>query len=198
LWRDSGVQPLLGVVTSAEETSGFSGLDRQESPALPAEVDSFEVSEHNFEEFVVEVRRRLARALPAAIRIDEAPDAIGEAVAWAWENRDRLPTLRNPYGYLYRLAVNAGRDQLKRAGSAGGGLPAVPSGRIPEVEPGLVPALMILSPSQREAVWLVHGCEWSYAETATALGISESAVGTHLSRGLEKLRQQLTGGPSDD
>ena len=72
-------------------------------------------------------------------------------------------------------------------------LPAVAPDSIPDVEPGLVDALQALSPMQRQTVWLVHACDWSYAETATALEISASAVGTHLSRGMSKLRQQLIG-----
>jgi hypothetical protein len=67
--------------------------------------------------------------------------------------------------------------------------------RLPEVEPGLGPALRALAPQQRSAVWLVHACGWTYAETASALGISPSAVGTHLTRGLAHLRTTLGAEP---
>jgi len=65
--------------------------------------------------------------------------------------------------------------------------------RIPEVEPRLAPALSQLTPQQRTAVWLVHACRWSYAEAAEALEITPSALGTHLSRGMEKLRTEIVG-----
>lgn len=62
---------------------------------------------------------------------------------------------------------------------------------IPEVEPGLVPALLLLPETQRAAVWLVHACQWRYAEVAEALGTTTSTVGNHVSRALERLRHQL-------
>ena len=56
-----------------------------------------------------------------------------------------------------------------------------------------MPALLDLSPMQRQAVWLVHACDWTYAETAEALDISASAVGTHVARGMTRLRTALAG-----
>lgn len=70
-------------------------------------------------------------------------------------------------------------------------LPAPALLGVPEVEPALVPALLRLSPAQRTAVWLVHGCQWRYGEVAEAMGVSASSVGTHVSRGLEGLRASL-------
>ncbi|MEM7140405.1 MAG: sigma-70 family RNA polymerase sigma factor [Actinomycetota bacterium] len=135
-----------------------------------------------------ETERRLRRALPAAVGVEATPDAIAEALAWAWEHRDRVETLGNPHGYLYRVAVNAGR-RVPRTPD----LPPVDTASIPEVEPGLVPALAELSAMQRQCVWLVHACDWTYAETAEALEISASAVGTHLTRGMTRLRTAIIG-----
>lgn len=135
-----------------------------------------------------EAERRLRRAVPAAVGVDAAPDAIAEALAWAWENRERVAGFANPHGYLYRVAVNAGR-RIPRTPD----LPAVDPSTLPDVEPGLVPALQNLSSMQRQCVWLVHACEWTYAETAEALGVSASAVGTHLTRGMTRLRTALIG-----
>ena len=50
---------------------------------------------------------------------------------------------------------------------------------------------MALSLMQRQVVWLVHACEWTYGETAEALDISASAVGTHLTRAMTRLRTAL-------
>jgi DNA-directed RNA polymerase specialized sigma24 family protein len=41
------------------------------------------------------------------------------------------------------------------------------------------------------AVWLVHACEWRYAEVAEALGTSASMVGNHVARGMDRLRREL-------
>ena len=139
-----------------------------------------------FDAFAHEAARRLRRAVPAAVGIDAAADAVADALAWACENRNELDDLRNPHGYLYRLAVNAGRRTRPELT-----LPPVDVATLPEVEPGLVPALMALSKMQRQVVWLVHGCQWTYGETAEALDISASAVGTHLTRAMTRLRAAI-------
>ncbi len=149
-------------------------------------------SDRDFESFLEEVVRRLRRALPAAIGIDATPDAIGEAVSWAWEHRDRVVTLTNPHGYLYRVAANAGRRPMRKPL-----LVEVSPAELPEVEPALVPALLDLSDMQRQVVWLVEACGWTYAETAEALDISASAVGTHLTRGMSRLRTSIVGETRD-
>jgi len=91
----------------------------------------------------------------------------------------------NPAGYLYRVALTRStpRKQPK--------LPPVDPARLPLVEPALVPALLRLPERQRAAVWLVHACDWTYAEVAEALGVGTSTVGTHVARGLEALRDAL-------
>ncbi len=139
-----------------------------------------------FDVFAAEAARRLRRAVPPAVGVDAAADAVADALAWAWEHRSELDALRNPHGYLYRIAVNAGRRRRRDLE-----LPPVEPTVLPEVEPGLVPALMALSPMQRQVVWLVHACEWTYGETAEALDVSASAVGTHLTRAMTRLRTAL-------
>ncbi|GJM39485.1 MAG: hypothetical protein DHS20C19_28520 [Acidimicrobiales bacterium] len=141
-----------------------------------------------FTSLLEEAERRLRRALPGAVGVNATPDAIADALAWAWEHRDRVVTFANPHGYLYRVAVNAGR-RVPRTPD----LPTVAATSLPEIEPGLVPALQGLSAMQRQCVWLVYACEWTYGETAEALGISASAVGTHLTRGLTRLRTAIIG-----
>lgn len=141
--------------------------------------------ETSFEDFVGEVEPRLRRALAGHLPAAAVPDAVGEALAYAWTHWDRVRTLDNPAGYLFR--VGQSRTRRRREGVPPGPDPT----RLPEVEPGLGPALRALAPQQRSAVWLVHACGWTYAETASALGISPSAVGTHLTRGLAHLRTAL-------
>ena len=93
--------------------------------------------------------------------------------------------MANPAGYLYRVAQSRSRARRQPR------LPAPVDIGLPVVEPGLVPALLELPLTQRTAVWLVHACGWSYAEAATAMDVSTSAVGTHLTRGMASLRRQL-------
>lgn len=138
-----------------------------------------------FEVFVAEVEPRLRRAYVGWCGIDGAHDATAEALAWAWEHWDEVGGLTNPAGYLYR--VGQSRSRVRKQGL----LPAPSALDLPMVEPGLVPALHALPDQQRTAVWLVHGCGWTYTETAEAMAISASAVGTHVSRALAALRRHL-------
>jgi DNA-directed RNA polymerase specialized sigma24 family protein len=93
--------------------------------------------------------------------------------------------MTNTAGYLYRVAQSKARSRKQ------GFLPWPSDSAIPDYEPGLAPAFDELSPAQQRAVWLVHGCGWTYGETAVALDVSASTVGTHVSRGMEHLRARL-------
>lgn len=139
----------------------------------------------DFERFFQDVEPRLRRAFVGSHGPDRAGDAAGEALSWAWEHWEELMTMTNPVGYLYR--VGQSRTRQRRAPS----LPLPSAVGLPDIEPGLVPALLALTPSQRSAVWLVHACGWRYGEVAEALGISASAVGSHLQRGLSHLRTAI-------
>jgi RNA polymerase sigma factor (sigma-70 family) len=138
-----------------------------------------------FSAFVTEVEPRLRRALVGWCGVDDARDATAEALMWAWQHWNTVGDLHDAVGYLYRVAQSRSRSRKQ------GRLPAPEDLDLPEIEPGLVPALQALPQQQRTAVWLVHGCGWSYAEAAEAMGVSASAVGTHVSRAISALRREL-------
>src|SRR4051794_14822906 len=115
------------------------------------------VTEPDFDAFVRQVEPRLRRALAGHLRLEDVPDAVAEALGYAWEHWDELAAYANPAGYLYRVARSRARRRRRPARL----LPPDPV-RLPHVEPALVPALSALPPQQRAAVWLVHGCDWSY------------------------------------
>ena len=137
------------------------------------------------ERFLADAERRLRRAYIAAYGIDRAADATAEALAWAWEHRERLTGMKNAVGYLYRVGQSRTRPRKRPD------LPRPESIGVPEVEPGLIEALRELPERQRVAVWLVHACEWTHREVAEALGVSTSSVSTHVARGTERLRTRL-------
>jgi DNA-directed RNA polymerase specialized sigma24 family protein len=143
------------------------------------------VDRDRFEDFVKDVEPRLRRALVGVFGADRGREAVAEALAYGWEHWDRVREMSNPAGYLYRVGQSRTRRRL-RAFQRVDGL-----AEMPQFEPALVPALMQLPLTQRSAVWLVHACDWSYADTADALGMSATAVGTHVSRGLARLRELL-------
>jgi DNA-directed RNA polymerase specialized sigma24 family protein len=137
-----------------------------------------------FEEFVSQARPRLTRAFVASRGVDVG-DAVAEALAYAWEHWHEVSVMANPIGYLYR--VGQSRTRCRRRPQ----LPPPAVFGLPEVEPALIPALLSLPETQRAAVWLVHACQWHYAEVAEALETSPSMVGNHVRRALEALRRQL-------
>jgi DNA-directed RNA polymerase specialized sigma24 family protein len=140
-----------------------------------------------YETFARAAEPRLRRALAGCRGVDGAPDAVAEALAYAWEHWERVSSMTNPLGYLYRVGQSRTRGPRGQA-------PVLPPPRevgVPDVEPALVPALLALPDTQRAAVWLVHACGWSYAECAEAMEVSVSAVGTHVSRALAALRARL-------
>jgi DNA-directed RNA polymerase specialized sigma24 family protein len=143
------------------------------------------VDEDGFDAFYREAEPRLRRAFVGTHGIDRAADAAAEALAWGWEHREQLAEMQNPVGYLFRVGQSRTRPRRNPT------LPPPAQVGEPEVDPELVPALLRLTLPQRTAVWLVHGCQWRYVEVAQAMGISASAVGTHVSRGLESLRRSL-------
>ncbi len=139
----------------------------------------------SFEGFHATIEPRLRCALVAAYGVQDGVEATADALAWAWENRDRLPDLEQPVAYLFR--VGQSRRRRRR-------VPLLRS-RIewsePWVEPALAGALTRLSQRQRVAVVLVHGYEWTLVEVAEALGVAPTTVQTHLRRGVERLQRAL-------
>jgi DNA-directed RNA polymerase specialized sigma24 family protein len=140
-----------------------------------------------FEEFVREVRPRLFRALAGCRGRNGAPDATAEALAYAWETWQTVREMGYPAGYLYRVGLSRKRARKRLV------LPPPDRLGLSEVEPGLIPALLELTETQRTALWLVHACQWPCAEVADAMGTSVSMVGNHLRPGMERLRARFGG-----
>lgn len=144
------------------------------------------VSDHeHFEAFVAQVEPRLRRALLGSVGIDRVEDAVAEALAYAFEHWASVAQMENPAGYLFRVGQSKSRRRMRPRLFR-----SVPS-TVPEIEPGLVDALIALPESQRTAVWLAHGCSWTHAEIAVVLDVKPSTVSTHVSRGLDRLRSEL-------
>ena len=139
-----------------------------------------------FTDFFREVEPRLRFALVAAFGHERGREATSEAMAYAWEHWDRIEHMDNPAGYLYRVGRSRGRVRWRRAA-----FNPQPAPGLPETEPGLPAALRRLSENQRITVFLVYAMGWTRRETADMLGISINSVGSHLERGLVKLRAAL-------
>lgn len=146
----------------------------------------------SYAEFVREHGPLLRRALVARFGIEVGRDAANEALLRAWRDWPRIATMRNPVGYLFRVGQSAARPHVRwqrrttRLDFPREGLREATADSL-----DLFDALRSLKDNQRIAVILIKAHGHSYSEAAAALGITEAAVGNHLRRGLEALRQQL-------
>jgi RNA polymerase sigma factor (sigma-70 family) len=147
----------------------------------PAEIGSFR-------DFFDATEARLRHALTAAFGPETGREAAADALAYGWEQWERVSRMANPSGYLYAVGRNAARRALRRRRPA---LMAVPEDRQPWIEPALPGALARLPERQRTVVTLVHGYGYSLAEAAALLGISKATAQTHCERGLRRLRRAL-------
>lgn len=144
-------------------------------------------AEQDFRRFVVGVEPRLRRALVAMYGADRGREAVAEALSWAWANWDRVESMANPAGYLFRV----GQSRTRRFWPRRVNLPEPESIGLPWVEPKLVVALRQMSEKQRAAVVLVHGYQYSLREVAELLDVTVSTVQTHVDRGLARLRRLM-------
>jgi len=67
-----------------------------------------------FEALVARVEPDLRRALTGHVDRNGVEDAVAEALAYAWENRNRVLAMENPAGYLFRVAQS--RSRRRREG----------------------------------------------------------------------------------
>jgi RNA polymerase sigma-70 factor (ECF subfamily) len=145
--------------------------------------------EQVFTTFVAKVAQPLQQALIAAYGPDVGDDATADALAYAWENWDRIRGMTNPAGYLYRVGQSRANARFRSRPLPFA--PSRPSDNTPIVEPGLEPALATLSRKQRAAVVLIHGFGWSVTQVAEMWGVTFSTIQSHLDRGMSKLRKRL-------
>lgn len=149
-------------------------------------------TDSSLEAFVVASRPALERALVVRFGLHDGMDAAAEALAYAVREWERVGTMANATGYLYRVGVSSAmrwhrrlhrRDTLLTDASVG--IPAE------VVDVDLQRALLSLKPEQRVAVVLVHGNGHTYAEAAAVLDVPVTTVTNYIHRGLARLRQLL-------
>ncbi len=145
--------------------------------------------EETFTAFVHKRGAHLKHALIATMGGAVGQDATSEALAYGWEHWDRVSTMDNPCGYLYRVGRTRGLPSKRPTVLYS--LPESTSDSAPWIEPGLPRALADLSEMQRTVVMLVHAFGWSYRETAHLLEVTLGTVQRHMERGMEKLRTAL-------
>lgn len=135
----------------------------------------------------------LADAVVRAVRSPGlAADALDEAFTRAFAGWDRVQAMRSPAGWVYRVAVNEARRQLRRATREEAVLATVPA-TSPAPPPGGETWLVVgeLPIRQRAAVVLRHVAGLTEAEVGEALGVSRSTVSSSLAAAYRTLATKL-------
>lgn len=128
----------------------------------------------------------------------EAEEIMQDAFLKVLERWERVGSLEDPVGYLYRTAMNLFRKRWKRASvmlrRTVGLSPRDDEISLLETRVDVARALASLSPRQRAVVVLTELLEFSSEETGRMLGIAPGTVRMHASRGRAALADML-GGP---
>jgi RNA polymerase sigma factor (sigma-70 family) len=148
-----------------------------------------ETTAQSFASFMETAEPSLRKALIAGFGIELGREATADALAYGWENWERVRAMDNPTGYLFRVGHNKARHRRKRESLR---VPVLLEPSEPAwFEPDLLPALRKLSDRQRIVVALVHAFDYSMREVAELLGITKSSVQMHEARAMRKLRRDL-------
>jgi len=123
----------------------------------------------------------------------EAEDIQQEALLRVWERWDRVRTLADPTGYLYKTALNLFRRRTRRAALALKRKVWLAPQRddFAEVETRdeVLRALRTLTPGQRACVVMTDLLDYSSEEAARILGIKASTVRVQSSKARATLKQ---------
>jgi len=177
-------------------------MDESAAIASAASVEPTEASDlaASFETFVDAESARLHGALRLLTRDRaDAEDLMQEALLRVWERWDRVRTLEDPTGYLYRTAMNLHRKRLRRAAVAirHAIRPRTARDPLDEVESRdeVLRALATLTPRQRMSLVLMDLLDHSSEEAGRLMGVSATTVRVLASQGRAALR---TGTGDDD
>jgi RNA polymerase sigma-70 factor (ECF subfamily) len=148
----------------------------------------------SFEELFEAEHRRLFGALYLITRDRHEAEDIGqEAFVRVFERWDRVGSMVDPVGYLYRVAMNVFRSRYRRAVVAARRMFAdVFRDEISEIDErdSVVRMLAGLNAQQRAALILTSLLGYSSDEAGALLGISGSTVRVLTSRARTTLRKQ--------
>jgi RNA polymerase sigma-70 factor (ECF subfamily) len=152
-----------------------------------------------FEEFFEREKAELFGVLWMVTRNRfEAEELTQEAFVRVLEHWDRVSTMADPRGYLYRTAMNTFHSAYRRSVLATKRTLHVipPDDAIAEVDghDETMRALATLSPRQRAVVVLTDLMGFPSEQAARMLGIRASTVRMHLSRAHAGLKELMTDG----
>jgi len=130
----------------------------------------------------------------------EADDVVQEAFFKVWERWDRVGSMEDPTGYLYRTALNAQRSAYRRTVRAAKRTFSPPPSPDPLAAVAgrdeVLRALGAMTPRQRTAIVLTELHGYDTDEAARAMGIRPGTVRVLVSKGRAALRARTE--PNDE
>jgi RNA polymerase sigma-70 factor (ECF subfamily) len=168
---------------------------RRTTHMVPQEV----IGAETFEALVSQQGERLIKSL-SAIFLDRelAADAAQEAFVQLYLHWDEVIRKGDPEPWLYKVAINRGKDYRRGLARAArlfqrlvdtSGSEASAEDCSSQTE--FMSVLSGLPARQRAAAALYYSADFSVAEIATVMGISEGSVSTHLHRARTALKETL-------
>jgi RNA polymerase sigma-70 factor (ECF subfamily) len=137
------------------------------------------------------VRRAIALALGD---LQRAEDVTQEAFARAYRRWASVSVMERPVAWVYVVAMNQARRDLRREHRPAETVPTEPTGDVAgtvAIGVTLDTALKALAPRQRAAVVLRYLADLSTAQVADAMGCAEGTVKSTLHTALSHLRIEL-------
>jgi RNA polymerase sigma factor (sigma-70 family) len=129
--------------------------------------------------------------------VDEAEDAVQEALARLWERRERGESIQSPLGWVAMVATNQTRSVARRAARRRRHLSLVrpeiavdDTRRVAEID-AVRTAVLRLPRRQREVVVLHYYLDHSVREMSDLLHLSEGAVKNALHNARSSLAREL-------
>jgi RNA polymerase sigma-70 factor (ECF subfamily) len=135
----------------------------------------------------------LVRFATGLVGPDDAADVVQTAVMRAFQSR-AWTKVTNHRAYLFRSVANSARSMHRSAMRRRAREMRTATLDVdyqPEVRPEVLEAVGVLSPRQREVVYLTYWEDMNEATVARTLGIGAGSVRRHLGRGRDKLRSLL-------
>lgn len=169
-------------------------MDGMQQPVL---IPGEEVAAQAFEDFFRSHQERLLSAMYVVTGDRHlAEDVTQDAFVALFERWERVRSLEDPIGYLYRTALNRARRHFRRVtSSVTVALRLAPSPQLYEVDErdAVLRALRMLTQRQRAALMLTEMLGFDSASAGRLLGVSAVTVRRLASKGRAALRVELEG-----
>lgn len=136
--------------------------------------------------------------------VDEADDALQEALLTIWKQRRSIAAHPNPQALMLRICANAAYDALRKARRTKGKIGLMEIEHLPDPRPSadrdletsrqlaeISNAIARLSRKQAAVVIMRFVQELTYDDIARAIGCTQATARKHIQRARTKLKKEL-------